>query len=107
MAFNLEKLSTMAKSRSEEAKQKALEREKNRDWIQLSQDIALALHYYLRKKNISKKELAEKMDVSPAYISKLLKGEENLTLETISKLQKTINQKLIFVLRPYERKKTI
>lgn len=36
-------------------------------------------------KNISKKDLAAKMDVSASYISKVLRGNENLSMETIAK----------------------
>lgn len=102
MAFNLDKLSAMAKSRSEEAKQKIQKRKENREWLRISQDIALSLHYYLRKMSMTQKELAEKMGVSPSYVGKLLKGQENLTLESICNIHKAIGQDLIFVYRPYE-----
>lgn len=102
MAFDLNKLSQMAKSRPEEAKQKATDRKKNREWLRISQDIALALHYYLRSMRITQKELADKMQVSPTYVGKLLKGQENLTLETICNIQKVIGKNLISVSQPYE-----
>lgn len=102
MAFNLDKLSAMAKSRSEEAKQITQKRKENREWLRMSQDIALSLHYYLRKMSMTQKELAEKMGVSPAYVGKLLKGQENLTLESICNIHKAISQNLISVCRPYE-----
>ena len=59
----------------------------NREWLSLSQEIALAIHYYIRKAGLTQKELAEDLNVSPAYVAKLLKGGENLTLETICKIQ--------------------
>lgn len=37
MAFDLNKLSQMAKSRSDEAKQKATDRKHNREWLRISQ----------------------------------------------------------------------
>lgn len=104
MAFDLNKFSQMAKSRPEEAKQKAMDRKKNREWIRVSQDIALALHYYLRETKITQKELADRMQVSPAYVGKLLKGQENFTLETICNIQKVIGRNLISVSQPYEHK---
>jgi len=107
MAFDLNKLSQMAKSRPEEAKQKATDRKKNREWLRISQDIALALHYYLRSMRITQKELAEKMQVSPTYVGKLLKGQENLTLETICNIQKVIGRTLISVSQPYEHKEVL
>ncbi|MBR3567213.1 MAG: helix-turn-helix transcriptional regulator [Salinivirgaceae bacterium] len=37
---------------------------------------------------LTHKQLAERMHCSPQYVSRLLKGEENLSLETICKLEK-------------------
>lgn len=101
MAFNTDKLAEIAKPRSEEAKAKAQYRRDNREWIRMSQDIALSLHYYLRKLGMSQKDLAERMAVSAAYVGKLLKGNENLTLETICKLQNAIGEELLSLTHPY------
>lgn len=102
MAFNLDKLSEIAKSRSEEAIEKAQRRKAGRGWLRMSQDIALSLRYSLRKMNMTQKEFAEKMGVSPAYVGKLLKGQENLTLESICNIQEVINRDLVSIYRPYE-----
>lgn len=101
MAFNPEKLAAIAKPRSEEAREKARIRKENRDWLRMSQEIALCLHYYLRKAGITQKELADKMGVSAVYVGKLLKGGENLTLETICKIQKVIHEDIVTVAKPY------
>ena len=107
MAFNVNKLAEMAKPRSEDAKKRAIDRKENREWLRMSQDIALCLHYYLRNAGMSQKELAEKMGVSAVYVNKLLKGGENLTLETICKIQKAIGEELISVARPYITKNIV
>ena len=36
---------------------------------------------------ITQKQLAERMDCSQQYISKILKGRENLSLETLAKIE--------------------
>ena len=41
------------------------------------------------------------VNISPAYVGKLLKGCENLTLETICKVQRAIDESLVIVVRPY------
>ena len=107
MAFNVDKLAEIAKPQSEEAKAKAHYRRENREWIRMSQDIALSVHYYLRKSGMSQKDLAEKMAVSAAYIGKLLKGNENLTLETICKLQNAIGEELLSLTHPYSFKQVL
>ena len=101
MAFNPEKLAALVKPRSEEAREKARIRKENRDWLRMSQEIALCLHYYLRNAGITQKELADKMEVSAVYVGRLLKGGENLTLETICKIQKVICEDIITVAKPY------
>ncbi|WP_448529901.1 helix-turn-helix transcriptional regulator [Raineya sp.] len=71
--------------------------QKNFDWIKVSHQIAFRILELLDQKGISQKELAERMGVSPQQISKIVKGNENLTLETIVKLEKCLGAKLIEV----------
>lgn len=101
MGFNIEKLRQMAKPSSQESMGKAKFRKENAKWIRMSQDIALTIAYYLRNNKITQKELAEKLGVSPAYVGKLLKGQENLTLETISKIQCAIDEEIVNIAKPY------
>ncbi len=107
MKPNLEKLSAMASARTEEAKMRAEKRKANRAWLKMSQDIALAIHYYLRKSGSTQKELADKLGVSTAYVTKLMRGNENLTVETICKLQDALGEELVTVCRPYEYKENV
>lgn len=107
MGFNLDKLAEIAKPRSENAKKMARMRKENREWLRMSQEIALSLHCYLRKMKMTQKDLAERMEVSPTYIGRLLKGQENLTLDTICRLQKVTGQELVSVVRPYEYKEVL
>ena len=101
MGFNIDKLKEIAVPRSEAAKESARTRRENREYLRMSQNIALCIHYYLRKSNMTQKELADKLGVSPVYVGRLLKGGENLTLETICKLQNVLGQDLISVAKPY------
>ena len=70
-------------------------RRENRHWLRYSGYIALTVLRRLEELKMSQKELAENMKCSPQYVSKLLKGSENLTLETISKLEECLNLDLI------------
>ncbi len=49
-------------------------------------DVIYDISRIMKSKKINKKELAKKMDVSPAYITKIMKGEQNLSMETIAKI---------------------
>lgn len=76
-------------------------RQENDYWLDVSSDIALEVVCALREKGMTRREFAELMGCSPQYISKILKGSENLTLETICKMQKVLQIKLIET--PYSR----
>lgn len=92
---NIDKLNSLATSDSNwlgEAKN----RQKNKEWLKHSQKIAIKILRTLREKSIKQKELAAMINVSPQQINKIVKGKENLTLETISKLEKALETKLIF-----------
>lgn len=80
------------------------ERIKNRARLRESQDIAIKVLDKLDVLGWSQKKLAEKMNVTPQQISKIVKGKENLTLESQIKLQETLD---IPVLASYYEKKFI
>ena len=61
-------------------RERAEYRRSNRKWIRRSQQIALAILERLTELGMSQKELAEEMEVSAQYVSKVLKGSENLSL---------------------------
>jgi len=79
--------------------------ETNQDWIERSTQIAVHILSKLRenrklgKSPANQKELADVMAITPQYITKILKGKENLTLETISKLETALGTPLIHIHR--------
>ena len=48
---------------------------------------------------LTQKELAERMGCSQQYVSLILKGKENLTLETIAKLETALDFELFISTR--------
>ena len=76
---------------------KAKARRDSRAWREKSFAIAVKVLRYLRTNKISQKDLAKSLEWTPQYLSKILKGKENLTLETICKLQKATGLSLIEV----------
>jgi|APTNR8051073442_1049403.scaffolds.fasta_scaffold01835_3 transcriptional regulator with XRE-family HTH domain len=72
-------------------------RAENEAWLDISFSIALMIGRWLRANGMTQKELAERLGYSPQYVSKILKGSENLTLETITKIEKVLGIKLIEV----------
>ncbi|MES2726695.1 MAG: helix-turn-helix transcriptional regulator [Bacteroidota bacterium] len=72
-------------------------RKQNKQWLKKSMLIAIAILKALREKNITQIKLAEDLNVTPQYINKILKGSENLTLETIVKIEDALKIKLISI----------
>ena len=70
-------------------------RRENRDWIRHSQEIALAMLNKMDELKMSQTALAKQLGCSQQYVSKLLKGGENLSLETISKIEKALTITII------------
>jgi len=55
--------------------------------LRYSQHIALLMQDKMNKMNLTQKELASQMSVSQQYVSKILKGHENFSLETLAKIE--------------------
>lgn len=95
---NLEKLNKILSGKKSTWKEEATRREENEEWLSQSFDIAVRVLDTLRAKKMTQKDLAEKMNVSPQFINKIVKGQENLSLETINKLSRALGIKLIEVI---------
>jgi transcriptional regulator with XRE-family HTH domain len=72
-----------------------------REMLIHSQQIAMMVLQKLKDLQWTQKELAFKLSVSPQQVSKIVSGKENMTLETIVKLQQVLN---ISILVPYFKK---
>ena len=80
------------------------ERIKNRAMLRESQQIALKVLNKLSLLGWSQKDLADKLDVKPQQVSKIVSGKENLTIETQIKLQNVLD---IPILASYYENKQI
>lgn len=78
-------------------REKAEWRRANQGWLPYSRKIAIQIAMALEEQHLTQKQLAECMGCSPQYISRLLKGEENLSLETIYKLEQALNLSILQV----------
>ncbi len=74
----------------------AKQRRENRNWQKHSQKIAIKILRALREQKIKQNQLAAMIGVSPQQISKIVKGNENLTLQSIAKIEEALNIQLIF-----------
>lgn len=66
-------------------------------FVDLYADLVVRINQLLREKDITKKELAEKLDKKPSEISKWLGGEHNFTLRSLAKLSAELGEPLLEV----------
>lgn len=72
-------------------------RRANKSWLRRSQKIAVKILSKMKESGISQTELAQKMGCSQQYVSKILQGRENLSLETISKIEDSLGLSLLII----------
>lgn len=71
-------------------------RRDNWSWLRHSQRIAVKVLLHMRQIGLTQKELAERMNCSQQYVSKILKGKENMSLDTLTKLENALDICLIY-----------
>ncbi len=69
--------------------------ENDKKWMQFSQWIALTMQAKMKEQHLSQKAIAEAMGCKQQYISKILKGEANLSLESICKIEDALGIELL------------
>lgn len=67
----------------------------NKSWLRYSQQIAMMMLDRMEELELTQKSLAEKMGCSQQYISRVLKGRENLSIETISKIESALELEIL------------
>lgn len=77
--------------------------QKNERRNDLAGAIALRLLAYKRSEGLNGQQLAKRVGVSPQYIGRVLKGKENLSLDSIAKLEDKTGLTLISIHKPRKR----
>lgn len=70
-------------------------RRDNWSWLQHSQKIAVKVLLEMKKQGLTQKALAERMECTQQYVSKILKGKENMSLDTLTRLENALGISLI------------
>lgn len=97
MKFNVEKLKAVARPMTQEERAAMDYRAENADWLQLSATIALKIRKILRLQGLSQADLASRLGVTPAQVSKLLSGKVNFELKTLANIQKAVGKPIFEV----------
>ena len=71
--------------------------EELRIFVRRYTDIVIRINELIKAKGYTQKDLAEKLNKRPSEINKWLKGNHNLTLKTIAKLEAQLGEPIIYV----------
>ena len=71
-------------------------RRENATWLRHSQQIAVKVLLKMKELHMTQKALAERMDCTQQYVSKILKGKENLSLDTMTRLEDALEISLVY-----------
>lgn len=67
----------------------------NKSWLRYSQRIAMMMLDKMEELGLTQKSVAERMGCSQQYISRVLKGTENLSIETIAKIEDALELEIL------------
>lgn len=95
MTTNKDKFLSLVSKESSTTFETLKENRKNRAMLRESQNIAFKVLMRLDELQWKQKDLAEKLGVSKQQITKIVSGKENLTLETLVKLQDCLSIPLL------------
>lgn len=70
-------------------------RQNSKDWVEYSQQIAVTMSKRMVELGLTQRMLAERMNCTQQYISKVLKGKKNMSLETICKIENALGIEII------------
>lgn len=86
-------LKTHESASSSRFEENAKWRQENKAWLNWSRNVALSLIEYMERNG-----LAERLNVSPQYVSKILSGKVNFSFKSIAELEEKLGLKLMNML---------
>ncbi len=78
--------------------------ENSKVFVANSFDIIKKIRRIMRRKRVSQKDLASKLNKTESEVSKILSPGHNITLKTISKIQVALGEKIIYTEKPLKNK---
>ena len=72
-------------------------RQENASWLKQSQRVACTIMEYMQNQHFSRNDVAEKLEVTPRYVSSILSGKMNFTLKTISLIEERLGLELFCI----------
>jgi len=79
---------------------RAVETQIDDEMLSFATQLINEISWYMRERDLTRAELAERMRVSPGRVSQILSGGENLTLRTLAALSTALDARFSIELRP-------
>ena len=76
-------------------------RRDNEYWLKYARHITLQVLHAMDEKSVTQVELAKRMGCTQQYVSNLLKGSSNMTLETIARMENDLSIDVVKPAVPY------
>ncbi len=81
-------------------------KQRNSYWFETAKlDFSIELNRMFKRSGMTQAELATKIDTSPAYITKIFRGDTNFTIETMVKLASAVDGELHIEISPKNQNK--
>ncbi len=62
-------------------------RQENEVWLRWSRRIALSIVDYMQENNLTRSDIANKLGVTPQYVSKILSGNTNFSFKSVAEIE--------------------
>src|SRR5579872_5861710 len=79
---------------------RAVETQIDDEMLAFGTELINEINWYMRERDLTRAELAERMRVSPGRVSQILSGGENLTLRTLAALSTALEARFSIELHP-------
>ena len=65
-------------------------RKENEVWLRWSRGIALSVVDYMQKNGLTRSDIANKLGVSPQYVSRILSGNTNFSFKSVAEIERKL-----------------
>lgn len=65
-------------------------RKENESWLRRSRSVALAIVDFMQDNGLSRSDVAERLSVSPQYVSRILSGKVNFSFKSIAEIEEKL-----------------
>ncbi len=65
-------------------------RQDNEVWLRWSRGIALSIVDYMQENGLNRSDIANKLGVTPQYVSKILSGSTNFSFKSVAEIERKL-----------------